>query len=252
MSRARLIIITTAAVIFFAALGIYFTVSKNTPEAVPQNQIPSQQFDFVKEDQAQVQDSAEYFETFGVGKLKVTIYGGEGDIRTSIQGGNEYALIRNPKDIGGLEFSTSNSYGDFYFAIDGDGNKILFPEGSPDGKFGYNDVGEASGELIREKIPDTEYYAAYPTNSLAQKSGFQAIGDEGSSSRFLGTKYLKITNLNNNRQVIVEIDSRNTLEDTLLVSEATRRALMIDNGALGSFSLEIISPENNTLGVVRR
>ena len=69
---------------------------------------------------------------------------------------------------------------------------------------------------------------------------------------FLGTKYLRITNLNNNRQVIVEIDARNSIEDTLLISEATRRALLIDNGSLGSFSLEIIPQENNTLGVVRR
>jgi hypothetical protein len=250
MSKARLIIIITAIVIFFAALGIYFTVSNSTPEQTPSSQTPEQQFDFVKEDEAK--DSAEYFENFGVGKLKVTTYGGEEDVRTSTQGANEYALIRNPKEVGGLEFSSSNSYGDFYFAKDVNGEKILFPEGTPDGKFGYNDEGEASGELIREKIPDTEYYAAYPISSLAQKSGFQAVGDEGSSSRFLGTKYLKITNLNNNRQVVVEIDARNSIEDTLLVSEATRKALLIDNGALGSFSLEIIPQENNTLGVVRR
>lgn len=250
MSKTRLIIIITAAVIFFAALGIYFTVSNNTPEPAQENLIPSQQFDFVKEDETQ--DSAEYFENFGVGKLKVTTYGGEDDIRTSTQGSNEYALIRNPRDVGGLEFSASNSYGDFYFAEDANGEKILFPAGSPDGKFGYNDIGEASGELIREKISDTEFYAAYPIKSLAQKAGFQPVGDEGSSSRFLGTKYLKITNLNNNREVIVEIDARNSIEDTLLVSEATRKALLIDNGAFGSFSLEIIPQENNTLGVVRR
>lgn len=250
MSKTRLIIIITAIIIFFAALGIYFTVSNNTQDTSPQSQVPSQQFDFVKEDE--VTDSAEYFDNFGVGKLKVTTYGGEGDIRTSTQGSNEYALIRNPKDVGGLEFSASNAYGDFYFAKDADGEKIIFPAGNPDGKFGYTDVGEASGELIREKISDTEYYAAYPISSLAQKSGFQAVGDEGSSSRFLGTKYLRITNLNNNRQVIVEIDARNSIEDTLLISEATRRALLIDNGSLGSFSLEIIPQENNTLGVVRR
>lgn len=250
MTRTRLIIIISSIVLFFAALGIFFTVQDNT-ESVPalENTNQNPEFDFVKEDE--VRADAEYFETFGSSKLKVATYGGPADIKTTTQGSNEYALIRNPKNSGGLDFVLSNDLGEYYIAKDSVGEKIIFTEGNPDARFGYTDVGEVSGKFIRERIPSAEYYAAYPISELAVKSNFEVVGDEGASSRFLGTKYLKITNLNNNRQVIVEIDSRNHIEDTLLISEATRKALLVDNNILGSFNLEIVDKENNTLGIVR-
>lgn len=249
MTRTKLIIIISSIVLFFAALGIFFTITGNSEDGqVLQNTNQNPEFNFVKEDEAR--GSAEYFESFGVGKLKVVTYGGASDIKTFTQGSSEYALIRNPKNTGDLTLSASSEMGEYYFAEDEEGEKIIYREGDSAGKFGYDDVGEVSQQLIRERISSAEYYAAYPISELALKSRFQVFGDEGSVDRYLSTKYLKISNLNNNRQVIVEIDSRNRLEDTLLISEATRKALLVDNNILGSFNLEIVDKENNTLGVV--
>jgi hypothetical protein len=248
MNRKKLIIIISAIILIFASFGFIFTLTaEKTPEAIT-NQQEQISFDFVKEDE--VSDSADYFNSFGSGKLKIITYGGAKDIRTHIQNKTEYALIKNPKNIGGLEFISSNDLGDFYFAKDGSDSKIVFEEGDPEGKFGYLEAGEVSENLIQNRIPSAEYYAAYPISVFALKSGFQVYEDNGSSNNFLQTKYLRITNLNNNRQVVVEIDTRNAIEDSILISEATRKALRVDNGALGSFNLEVVDKTNNILGVV--
>ena len=251
MLSKRLIGIITVAVIFFAALGIYFTVNneEETPTVEPTNQ--QQNFDFVKEDVSKT-DSSQYFESFGVGKLKVITYGGFRSVKTAVQGNREFALIRNPEEVGGLELVISNEQGDYYFAEDFMGEKIPYPDGEPESVFGYDQTGLVSGKIIRDRISSAEYYASYPTADLAKQSGFTVIGDNGASDRYLKSKYLRITNLNNNRQVIVEIDDRNPIEGTMYISEATRRALMVDEGSLGSFGLEIIEKENNSLGLVRR
>lgn len=250
MSKTRLILIIVAAVIFFAALGVYFTVSDNTQE---QNSLsPVQQNpEFVSEDVVKEETSVNDFETFGTTKLKVVTYGGVSDIKTALISQKEHALIRNPRNTGDLEFHKSDSFGEYYFAENSDGEKIEYTQGTPEGIFGIGDRGEVSGILILERNPSTEYYASYPIQELAKKYGFIAVRDDQTTNNFLKNKYLKITNLNNNRQVVVEIDSRNPIEDTLYVSEATRKALMIDENALGSFSLEIVDKQNNTLGVVR-
>lgn len=248
----KTVVVLSVVIFFFAALGIYFTVNdNNNTETTPSPTNSQQNFDFVKEDVSE-SDSAQYFESFGVGKLKVVTYGGPKSIKTSILRGQEYALLRNPVSVGGLELTVSNPQGDYYFAENSLGEKILYTEGDPESVFGYNEVGIISELLIRERIPSAEYYASYPIQELAEQSGFSPIRDDGASNRYLKTKYLKITNLNNNRQVIVEIDGRNSVEGTLYVSEATRRALLVDEGALGSFGLEIVDKENNSLGVVRR
>lgn len=249
MTRTRLIIIIAAIVIFFAALGIYFTIgNSNEPQAETTTQ--TNDFDFVKEDETK-SATPEYFESFGTNKLRITEYGGYSDIKTQQQGGIEYALIRNPTNTGGLDFAASNEFGEFYFAEDVGGDKIPYPDGTPEGRFGYLDFGEVSKVAISDRNPATEYYASYPSQELAKRSGFISIRDDGTANLFLNTRYLKITNLNNNRQVIVEIDSRNNIPDTLFVSEATRRALGIDNKSLGAFNLELVDKQNNTLGVVR-
>ncbi len=248
MTRTKLIIIISSIILFFAALGVFFTVQKDEQSnQITQNQ--PQSFDFIKEDE--IREDVESFGSLGLSKLKVITYGGYTDIKTYTQNSKEYALIRNPKITGDLELISSDTFGDYYLAEDNNGDKILYTEGASDGKFGYTDRGEVSDELIREKIPSAEYYAAYPISELAAKSGFKIFGNEGSVNNYLNTKYLKITNANNNRQVIVEIDARNYIEDTILISEATRKALLVDNGVLGSFDLEIVDKENNTLGVVR-
>lgn len=252
MSKQKIIIGVSIIIIIFAIFGIIFTFQDRAQEPSPQTEnAPSEQsFDFVKEDTSS--DSAEYFESFGLNKLKINVYGGPSDIKTILKGQSEYSLIRNPKNIGGLEFVSSNEFGEYYFAKDSDGQNIIFKEGDANGRFGYSDVGEVSGVLVRERIPSAEYYAAYPTSELALKSGFALVEDTGIANRFLATKYLKIKNLNNNREVVVEIDSRNPVEDTLMISEATRVALGLDNNSLGSFELMLVEKENYALGVIRR
>jgi uncharacterized protein YpmB len=252
MKTKQLIVIAGVIIVILAIFGIYFTVqdaskAENTPDQNPSEQ----EFDFVKEDESS-SPTPEFFESFGLNKLKVNVYGGPSDIKTTVQGQNEYALIRNPKNIGGLDFVSSDSFGEYYFAEDVGGDRIIYKNGSPGGRFGYTDFGEVSLVAISERIPSADFYAAYPSSELASKSGFQLIEDTGVANRFLSTRYLKIKNLTNNREVIVEIDSRNNLEDTLLVSEATRVALGVDNNMLGSFDLQIVDKETNTLGVVRK
>jgi hypothetical protein len=249
MTRNKLILIIISIVIFFSALGVYFTIGDNSTNTQTQNNTTSVDFDFVREDVSQ-RDSSQYFSALGANRQRIVVYGGSSDIRTFTQGQTKYGLIRNPKSVGGLEFIASNSFGEFYLAKDEDGNRIEFSNGSPDGRYGLNDFGEVSGVFIGSRIPSAEYYAAYPIQNLAIKSGFEPLGDTGQVNRYLNSKFLKITNLNNNRSVIAEIDTRNYIEDTLFVSEAVRRSLMIDNNALGSFKLEIVDKENNTLGFV--
>lgn len=251
MRNKQIIVIVGVIIVILAILGIYFTVQDaNNAESLTQQNPEGQNFDFVKDDQSPT--TPDFFESFGLNKLELRVYGGPTDIKTSIQGGRELALLRNPKNTGGLDFAGSDSFGEYYFAEDINGEKITYTEGSSEGRFGYLDFGEVSGILIRERIPSAEFYAAYPTSELALKYGFPVIDNTGVSNRFLSTQYLKIRNLTNNREVIVEIDSRNTIEDTLLVSEATRVALGLDNNTLGSFDLQIVNREGHTLGVVRK
>lgn len=250
MTRNKIILIIATGILVLAVFGVFFTLQdKEKQPAVVEGIIPEQNFDFVKEDKPS--DTTEYFNSFGLGKLKINTYGGPSDIKVALKGSTKYALIRNPRETGDLEMAISNEFGEYYFAENADGEKIVFEGGSVDGRFGYLETGEVSQVLIQERIPSAEYYAAYPESELALKTGFEAVGDTGIANRFLSGKYLKIKNLNNNKEVIVEIDTRNTIEDSLLVSEATQKALGLDKNSLGSFSLELVSKENNTLGVVR-
>lgn len=249
MSKSKLLLIGAAIVIFFAALGVYFTVSDNTNN--DQTSQVNTDNNFGSEDVVEEKADPSYFESFGTSKLKVVTYGGPSDIKTALVGKTEYALIRNPTNTIDYTFYKSDSFGDYYFAEYVDGSRIEFPDGTPEGRFGYGDSGEVSQLSISDRNSSTEYYAAYPTQELATKYGFISFRDDAITNLFLKNKYLRIKNLNNNREVIVEIDSRNSIEDTLYVSEATRKALLIDEGALGSFSLEVVDKTNNTLGVVR-
>ncbi len=248
--KNKIFIAALALVLVFAIIGIIFTFRTPEAENTENNQVVTQDFDFTREDT--VQEDTETYSNFGVNRLRVVSYGGASDIKTYTERTSEYALTRNPRNTGGLTFAASNDYGEFYFAINQDEQRIIFNEGTSEGKFGYEDVGEVSGTLIRERIPSAEYYAAYPISELALKAGFQQIPDTGAANNFLKDKYLKITNINNNRQVVVEIDTRNHIEDSLMISEATRKALLVDNGILGSFNLQIVDKEENTLGVVQR
>lgn len=247
MNKNKLIGIGLIVISIFAFIGIFFFLNKgDAPAQQNTTSTPAQ-----TTSSNDTSEPAEYFESFGLGKLKVQTYGGPSDIKTIEQKGVEYALLRNPINTGGLEFALSTEFGTYYFAKDTNNQKISFEKGSPSGFFGYDEVGLVSGDLIKEKFSSTEYYAAYPTKDIALKSGIQAIDDTGTANKYLGSKYLKITNLNNNVSVITEIDTRNEQEGTLMISEATKNALRVDNGSTGSFSLEIVEKENNSLGVVR-
>ncbi|MFA7193661.1 MAG: hypothetical protein WC087_01975 [Candidatus Paceibacterota bacterium] len=252
MNKQQIIIGVSVIIIIFAIFGIIFTFQDRAEVSnSPAENIPAEQsFDFVKEDTSS--SPTEYFESFGLNKLKINVYGGPKDIKTVIKNNVEYSLIRNPKSIGGLEFVSSDEFGEYYFAQDSAGENIIFTPGDASGRFGYGDVGEVSGVPIRERIPSAEYYAAYPTSELALKSGFTIVENTGVANRFLSTKYLKIKNLTNNKEVVVEIDSRNPIENTLMISEAGRIALGLDNNALGSFELVLVEKENYTLGAIRR
>jgi hypothetical protein len=194
MTRNKLILIIASIVIFFSALGVYFTIGDNSKNTTIQNTQNIVDFDFVRDDVAR-RDTAQYFESFGSNRQRILVYGGSSDIRTFAQGQTRYGLIRNPRDVGGLEFIASNSFGEFYIAKDQEGNRIEFANGSPDGRFGLNDFGEVSGVFIGSRIPSAEFYAAYPIQNLATKAGFPVINDTGQANVFLNSKFLNLETL---------------------------------------------------------
>lgn len=249
MTRNKIIGISIIIVSILAIVGIYFFFQDNkkvdTPVVSNDNTtVANNTFEELNETEPK------YFDNFGVGKLKIETFGGPKDIKTSIKNGVEYALFRNPENIGGLEFVLSNEMGNYYFAENLTGEKIIFEKGTAEGDYGYEKT-LVSERFIGDLNTQTEYYSAYPQKNIALKIGIQAIEDTGAGNRFLNSKYLKITNLNNNVSVITTIETRSEKEGSLLVSEATRKALKVDEGVLGSFNLEIVDKENNNLGIVR-
>ncbi|MDA8611257.1 hypothetical protein N9L18_00100 [Candidatus Pacebacteria bacterium] len=189
-------------------------------------------------------------------------YGGERNVKTFIDGitneegdnaeeGFEYALIRNPSFVGGLELVITNPLGNYYFAEDELGNKIPFSGGSPNSRNGYEEVSAISRELLREKNTATEYFSAYPDFLSAQALGLVPVSDTGEANNLLKSRYLLITNINSNVSVVTEIDHRNEEQGTLLVSDLTRKKLGLDNGSTGNFRVELIPKEGQSLGVVR-
>jgi hypothetical protein len=183
--------------------------------------------------------------------LTVISYGGARDIKTLDVSGEEYALLRNPKATGNLDLAVVDPYGNYYFAETDNGERIVFEEGTPEGKHGYEETGLVSNLLIRERNTFTEYFVAYPDSLSAQVEGLISVPDTGVANRFLKTRYLLIKNLNSNRSVIAEIDHRSNESGTLFVSEATRNALGLDNGTQGSLRIELVPAAPSTLGVVR-
>jgi hypothetical protein len=183
--------------------------------------------------------------------LTISSYGGSKDVKTIEINGYEFALTRNPKIVTDLNFAISNLLGDYYFAEDINGNKIIYKDGTPEGRFGINEVGLVSGKLTRTRNTQTEYFAAYPDLLSCEVLGLPPIEDTGQANNFLKTQYLKITNRNSNVSVIVEIDTRWNDSKTLLVSEAVRKSLGLDNEAKGNLELQLVPVEENKLGPIR-
>jgi hypothetical protein len=96
----------------------------------------------------------------GGGVSQITTFGGAGDIRTK----DGYALGRkNYSGNLGAKVETDKFGTSWYYMLDGNGNKIPYPGGSPNGFVGYNETGAVSQSLLRN-LNTGSYYAAYPLN----------------------------------------------------------------------------------------
>lgn len=185
------------------------------------------------------------------GGITTYVYGGLSDIKTHLSGNTEFALIRNPSNIGGLELAIIDEGMPYFFALDSNGNKIPFSEGSPAGLHGYREEGLVSGVLIQERITDTEYFIAYPDATSARLASMEEIPDTGIANQFLATQVAKITNINTGRSVVAEIDHRSSRENAVLMSRAVLRELGLQNGSTGNLTIELFPKESLSIGPVR-
>lgn len=185
------------------------------------------------------------------GGITVKYYGGPTDVKTAIEGGVEYALVRNPTDVGGLTLAISEPAGNYYFATNEVGDRVPYEQGDSKSLHGYNEAGLVSGEFIQEHFPATEYFIAYPDSTSARNANFTEIPDTGVANRYLSTQVAKITNKNTGRAVVATIDHRSNQAGVLLISNAVGRELQLDNGATGNLVIELIPSNQVVLGPVR-
>jgi hypothetical protein len=181
----------------------------------------------------------------------VIVYGGPADIKTFSDGPQEFALFRNPTRTGGLELAAADLFGSYYFAIDTEGERIVYPAGDPDGIHGYSEVGLVSGDLIRERNSVTQYFIAYPDETSARIMNFPEIPDTGTANRFLSTQFAIITNKGTGERVAAEIDHRSQQQEALLVSEAVARELGLSDGSVAALEIELVDRETTSVGPVR-
>lgn len=185
------------------------------------------------------------------GGVTVRYYGGPSDVKTITDGGIEYALVRNPVDVGGLTLATTELGSNYYFALDAQGERIRYEAGDTKSFHGYNEIGLVSGRLLQDRFSSTEYFIAYPDSTSARNANFAEIPDTGVANRHLSTQVAKITNKNTGRAVVATIDHRSNQAGVLLISEAVGRELQLDSGATGNLSIELIPSEQAVLGPVR-
>jgi len=237
--RDRLLIIVIIAAIIGGVSAIVFVFNKkNSPVETfvePIEEIP-------------VEEPAI---TVAQGGITVVYYGGPADVKTITEGGIEYALIRNPENVGGLTLALSDVSGTYYYALDSNGNKILYAQGDSKGLHGYEEQGEVSGMLIRNRIPATEYFVAYPDETSARLANIEPVADTGIANRYLSSQVAVITNKNTGRSVVAEIDHRSEQNSVMLVSEAVGRELQLDSGATANLLVELVPRESVVLGPVR-
>lgn len=189
--------------------------------------------------------------TVSQGGITVKYYGGPTDIKTFVDRGIEYALVRNPENTGGLTFATRDREDSYYFALDEAGNRIEYTKGDQGGIHGYTEIGLISEKLIRERIPAIEYFIAYPDATSARLANMQEIADTGIANRYLLSQVAVLTNKNTGKSVIAEIDHRSSQQSVMLVSEAVGRELGLDNGATGNIEVLLVPAESRTIGPVR-
>ncbi|MEY2641192.1 MAG: hypothetical protein RL150_585 [Candidatus Parcubacteria bacterium] len=184
------------------------------------------------------------------GGITVRYYGGPSDIRTLLERGTEYALIKNPAATGDLTLAATEGSNQYYFATNLAGERVAYTQGDSRGMHGYDEVGLVSGKLVRDRIPAAEYFIAYPDSTSARIANFPEIADTGIANRYLASQVVRITNKNTGRSVVAEIDHRST-DDELLISEAVGRELELTSGATGNLQLELLPFGSIPIGPVR-
>jgi hypothetical protein len=239
MRERLLLIISIAAIVGGISAIVYVSMSDATSITVFQEPAPIEE--------AKEPETPPVVE----GGITVKYYGGAVDVKTVTEKGVEYALIRNPENVGGLTIVETTPDGSFYYALDNEGNKISYPKGEAKGIHGYNEVGLVSGTLIRDRIPATEYFIAYPDATSARLANFQEVPDTGIANRFLSSQVATITNKNTGVSVIAEIDHRSSQQGTMLISEAVGRELDLSTGATANLLITLTPKESVTLGPVR-
>jgi hypothetical protein len=239
MREKLLLIISIAAIVGGISAIVYVSMTDATSITVFQEPAPIEE---VKEVETP---------TVVEGGITVKYYGGSSDIKTITERGVEYALIRNPENVGDLTVVETTPDGSFYYALDSEGNKIQYPKGEAKGIHGYTEAGVVSGTLIRDRIPVTEYFIAYPDATSARLANFQEMPDTGTANRFLASQVAIITNKNTGASVIAEIDHRSSQQGTMLISEAVGRELGLSTGATANLLITLTPKESVTLGPVR-
>lgn len=243
-NKILLIIFAVLVIVIFGAVFYFFNNRDTNNESIPYVEETVAAERFVENNKDQLLGGT-------TNNFAVLSYGGEKDIKTLEQNGQEYALVRNPSIVGGLDLVSTDPFGTYYFAEDDKGERIVFGEGSPEGKHGYDEIGLVSGKLIRDRNTSTEYFVSYPESLVAQAIGLIPVPNTGASNIVLKSRYLLIKNLNSNVSVVAEIDNRGGEQGVLLVSDLVRKSLGLDNGSKSNLSVELVPAEIYQLGVVR-
>jgi hypothetical protein len=239
MNERFLLIVSGAAIVGGISAIIFLGVqSNNQPETFVEKPEP-------------IQNVATAPVVVSQGGITVRYYGGPADIKTFIDKGIEYALLRNPENVGGLTFATRERDDNYYFVLDTEGNRIPYTKGDPKGMHGYTEIGLISEALVRERIPAIEYFISYPDATSARLANMQEIADTGIANRYLSSQVAVLTNKNTGKAVVAEIDHRSTQQGALLVSEAVGRELGLDNGSTGNIEVQLVPAESKTIGPVR-
>jgi len=241
MKDKILVIIAIASIIGGIVAIVYISRPEKTEVIAPETSLIQEN---ERQDQERTVDVVR-------GGITVYAYGGPSDIKTLVTNNIEYALVRNPENVGGLELAAVDSGVSYFFALDNQGEKIPFTPGSPNGLHGYNEVGLVSGTLIQERNSYTEYFIAYPDATSARLAGMEEIPNTGVANKFLETQVAKITNINTGKSVVAEIDHRSSRENAVLMSRAVLRELGLQNGSTGNLSIELFQKDALTIGPVR-
>jgi len=233
-----LVIATISLIIIIVALTF---IIFRTPAAIQET--------IIIEDEINTQQELEAVVDRQQTQLTVQSFGGEKNVKTFFENDIEYALLRNPQLTGDFELMVVDPFGNYYYEQEKE-SRIVFDNGDTSSKYGYNEIAEVSGELLRELNTDTEYFIAYPDSLSAGIAGIPEIPDSGASNRFLQTQLAVITNVNNNITVVAKIVHRGEEQGVLPVSERTRKSLGLDKGSIGNLKIGLLDSDKGEIGVI--